>query len=105
MRGSVRVDPLAGRELADAADYYDEQSQGLGDVFLLEVARALRQLSEVPLSCPIVQDQLRRRPLFRFPYSVLYRVAADQVQVVAVIHQRRGPKYIAKRLRGDEGAG
>jgi len=67
----VRIDALARRELADGADYYDEHAEGLGTAFLLEVAGALRQLSEAPRSCPILQGQLRRRPLFRFPYSLL----------------------------------
>ena len=97
---TVRIDPLARRELEDGVDYYEGQTQGLGDAFLLEVSRALRQLSEAPLSCPVVRGQIRRRPLFRFPYSVLYRVVGEEVQVLAIIHQRRGPKYVAARLRG-----
>jgi hypothetical protein len=29
--------------------------------------------------------------LHRFPYAVLYRIVADEVQVVAVMHTRRPP--------------
>lgn len=50
---NVYIDPLAQRELADAADYYDTLSNGLGDALLLELGRALRQLSNTPLSCPL----------------------------------------------------
>ena len=96
---NVRFDPLAKRELADAADYYDTKGPGLGDALVLEVRKALKQLSLVPLSCPILKGQIRRRPLFRFPYSILYRVEGAFVQIVAIIHQRRGPRYIAARLR------
>ena len=97
---SVVFDPLAERELIEAAEFYEGKVQGLGDAFLLEARRALDQLSTAPLSCPRVRGELRRRPLFRFPYSLLYRVAPHSVQIIAVVHQHRGPRFLAKRLRG-----
>ena len=99
---NVQVDPLARDELADAAGYYDSKGDDLGDALMLEVERAFRQLSTAPLSCPVVEGEIRRRPLFRFPYSVYYRAVGRWVQVVAFVHQRRGPKYLAGRLRGAE---
>jgi plasmid stabilization system protein ParE len=97
---NVFIDPLAERELADAADYYDTLSNGLGDALLIETGRAFRQLSKAPLSCPIVRGAIRRRPLFKFPYFILYRVTEGSLQIIAIVHQRRGPRYIAARLRG-----
>jgi len=98
----VRFTPLARRELADATDYYDSKGENLGDALLLEVGKALQHLSVAPLSCPVLRGEIRRRPLFRFPYSILYRVAGRSIQIVALIHQRRGPKYIGARLREAE---
>ncbi len=97
---NVRFTPLAGRELADAAAYYGSKGEDLADAFLFEVGKALQHLSAAPLSCPVLRAEVRRRPLSRFPYSILYRVVGRSTQVVAFIHQRRGPKYLAARLRG-----
>ncbi len=100
---NVCIDSFARGELEDGTHYYDEQSLGLGDAFLAEVNRALMQLAEAPRSCPVVRGEIRRRPLFRFPYSLLYRVVDDhQVQIVAVMHQSRGPEYITSRLRSNQ---
>jgi plasmid stabilization system protein ParE len=99
---NVRFDPLAKRELADTAAYYDSKQENLGDALLLEVGKALRQLSSAPLSCPILKKDIRRRPLFRFPYSIFYRAKRGEVEILAIVHQRRGPKYIAERIRGND---
>jgi len=99
---NVRFAPLARRELADAAAYYDSKGESLGDALLLEVGKALQHLSTAPLSCPVLKGEIRRRPLFRFPYSILYRIVGRSVQIVALIHQRRGPRYLAARLRTTE---
>jgi hypothetical protein len=31
--------------------------------------------------------------LNRFPYAILYRIASDEVQIVAVMHLHRRPGY------------
>ncbi|WP_089729300.1 type II toxin-antitoxin system RelE/ParE family toxin [Candidatus Thiosymbion oneisti] len=102
---NVRFDPLAEHELAGAVGYYDDKGPGLGDGLLTEVSTALHQLSGAPFSCPVVYGELRRKPLFRFPYSFIYRIVNHEVQIVAVMHRRRGPVYVAERLRGVDSDG
>jgi len=41
---------------------------------------------------------IRKRPVHRFPYAVLYRVDPDEIVVVAVMHQRRRPDYWRSRI-------
>jgi toxin ParE1/3/4 len=61
----------AGRELQEAADFYDLEQQGLGDEFLDAVHEALGDLLEFPESCPVLLGDTRRLVLERFPYSIL----------------------------------
>ena len=91
-------DPLAEAELAEAIAYYDGISPDLGDAFLEETTRVVEQLLEFPLSVPVWKGELRRRPLFRFPYSLVFVFENGVVYVVAVLHQTRGPKHIARRV-------
>ncbi|MBM3267663.1 MAG: type II toxin-antitoxin system RelE/ParE family toxin [Candidatus Sericytochromatia bacterium] len=47
-----------------------------------------------PERFPEVAPGVRRRlVLHRFPFAVIYRIQADEVQVIAVMHLRRRPGY------------
>jgi len=83
----------AGRELQEAADFYDLEQQGLGDEFLDAVHEALGDLLEFPESCPVLLGDTRRLVLERFPYSILYWIDGDAIAVSAIAHQRRRPGY------------
>jgi plasmid stabilization system protein ParE len=66
-------------------------------VFFMEAA--IDDLGAQPESWPEIEDGIRRRPLRRFPYSVLYRIDKDEIVIVAVMHQRRHPRYWAERVK------
>lgn len=97
---SVRLDPLAKCELDEAAVWYEEQLPGLGEAFVAELERVFQQLLEFPLSGPPFRGRLRNRPLFTFPYRVVYAVRGNEVLILAIMHQRRGPRYVVERLGG-----
>jgi plasmid stabilization system protein ParE len=44
-----------------------------------------------------VNAGIRRSLIRRFPYSLLYRVDADEIVVLAVMHQKRHPAYWLSR--------
>ena len=67
----------------------------LENAFLDEVDRVCRLLRKRPLSGRPDGLQTRRLVLRRFPFSVVYRVLAKEIQVVAEAHHRRKPDYWA----------
>jgi plasmid stabilization system protein ParE len=90
--------PRFRRDVAAASRTYGQQQEGLGDAFREEVARALELIRMFPLSGQLVEGNLRRQLVKRFPYHILYQVAGDSVYVVAVAHQRRRPGHWQRRL-------
>jgi plasmid stabilization system protein ParE len=88
----VRLRPEAERDLADAAAWYEEQGQGLGDEFLNEVLTMLSSIAEAPMMYPNVYRSTRRAVIHRFPFSVYYRVESATIVVVAVMHGSRNPR-------------
>ena len=94
---TVRLLPPAEQEMFDAARYYELQAPGLGQDFLDKVELALQDLVVSSERWPIVQDDIRRRLIRRFPYSLLYRIDPDEVVILAVMHQRRHPSYWLSR--------
>jgi plasmid stabilization system protein ParE len=95
----VRFHPDARAELLDAATSYEEQADGLGGQFVDEVQRVLDQLRTSPgIGAPVPgHDALRRWPLRRFPYYVIYREIGESLVVLAVAHERRRPRYWSGR--------
>ena len=46
---------------------------------------------------------VRRVPMRRFPYQIVYFTGAEDIVVIAVAHDRRLPAYWASRTEPDEG--
>jgi hypothetical protein len=40
---------------------------------------------------------LRRFPLKRFPFALLYRVDGERLRIIAVAHRRQRPGYWSRR--------
>ncbi len=87
----------AEEELIKAASFYEQQQSGLGVEFIREVRRTCNLISVSPKAATRVRKEIRRRLVRRFPFSVLYQEVEDSVQVIAIAHQRRKPRYWAKR--------
>jgi len=104
MTKDVIVDDDALRELERGAEWYEGQRAGLGDERLEEVDLVLSALPSGTLRSinVIVQRRgvsVRRVPVNRFPYAVIYIEREEQIDVVAIAHVKRRPLYWQKRLR------
>ena len=96
MKHAVILQP-AEEELVEAARFYEERSSGLGSDFLAEIEQSIRRVLENPEAVARLRGGFRRRLLRRFPYGLLYRVDAEEIVIVAVMHLRRRPDYWRKR--------
>jgi plasmid stabilization system protein ParE len=90
---TLRFHPDAERELLAAHSWYRERSEVAAQAFALEIDHALSAIADAPARWPLQQRGDRRLTLSRFPYSVFYRLRAEEVFVVAIAHQRRLPGY------------
>lgn len=81
----------AEQEMIEAARYYDAQARGLGRKFLLEIQRVTDDIAQKPAASPILENEIRRRLIRRFPNGILYRVEQDQILIIAIINLHRKP--------------
>jgi plasmid stabilization system protein ParE len=81
----------------DAACFYELQAPSLGQDFLSKVELAIRSIVDSPERWPIVRSDIRRHLVQRFPFSLLYRVDAEEIVILAVMHHKRHPAYWLSR--------
>lgn len=97
--GQARYFPAASRELEDALEWYLERSPQAAEAFLREIDRAIAVIAAAPRVWPHFELGTRRYVLQRFPYSIIYREADGSVEIVAVAHHKRRPRFWHRRLR------
>jgi toxin ParE1/3/4 len=93
MSWTVDFHPEARVEALEAEAWYAERDPSVAVTFTVELERTVDAIADAPLAWPPHGDGTRRRLLKKFPYSVVYRILADRLQVIAVAHQRRRPGY------------
>jgi len=90
--------PEAEAEIVQAAAYYEKQVKGLGSRFLSDLEATIASIVEAPLRWPLVEADVRRCSLRRFPYAVYYRVPPAGIRILVVKHHRRHPEYWRERI-------
>jgi len=95
----ITFHPEADAEVTEAAQFYETRSPGLGSALLDEVQRSLDQMATMPEAYQQIGRRVRRKPLWRFPYNLVYAAYPDRIRIVAFAHQKRRPFYWRKRLK------
>ena len=94
----VEYHPAIEAELKAIESYYDNRSPGLGRQFIDEFERQVLALAATPERWMVVQADVRRCLMRRFPYIIYFRrVGAEKVRITVVKHQRRHPDYGRER--------
>jgi plasmid stabilization system protein ParE len=87
----VTIRPLARADIHEACTWYDEQQIGLGDALREALGSLVSRIADAPLSFPRVRGERRGARVGRLPYAVYFYVEANEVIVVAVMHDSRHP--------------
>ncbi|HEX3048221.1 MAG TPA: type II toxin-antitoxin system RelE/ParE family toxin [Bacillota bacterium] len=88
----------AEKEFVEAIDYFEEVETGLGYDFAIEVNLAIERTTSFPKVWPILEGDIRRCLVRRFPYGILYSEEQEYIYIVAVMHLHRDPDYWKHRL-------
>jgi plasmid stabilization system protein ParE len=95
------VHPDARVEALAAYDWYSQRSQQAADAFQEELRIAGRAIEHSPELWAHYLFGTRRYLMKRFPFVIVYRVAAERIEIVAVAHGRRKPGYWIGRSSSD----
>jgi hypothetical protein len=89
--------PEAEAEFNKAIDYYEEIESGLGFDFAIEVYSAIQRAVAFPKAWPVIDGDIRRSLVRRFPFGILYSVENRGIYVTAVMNLHRNPEYWKNR--------
>ena len=90
--------PEAECDLREAAAHYRERAGiTISQAFFSDFEHAIALLIDHPLLGAVWLNGKRRLVMKYFPYSIIYTIAEQEIQVLAVAHQGRSPDYWRKR--------
>ncbi len=90
--------PDATAELTEAGQVYEQKIPTLGAQFLDAVDEAVSVIGLHPERWHIIEEDVRRYLMPRFPYAIYYRVLPDQIRILAFKHHSRHPDYWRYRV-------
>lgn len=90
--------PSALGDLAAGFNFYQSQSEGVGDYFRRQLAAEIESLREIAGVHRKILGYHRALSK-RFPYAIYYTVTDNAVTIHAILDLRRNPERIRRRLQ------
>jgi plasmid stabilization system protein ParE len=78
-------------DLRHAKNWYNIQRENLGNEFLYEIEKLLKQIQANPEQFPKSRNEIRKAVLYRFPYCLYFVLKSNKINIVAVFHDSRNP--------------
>ena len=95
----IRILRSARRTVADGVSFYERQEVGLGAYFLSSIMSDLRSLSVYAGIHQRYDDTYFRMICTKFPYSIYYRKEGSNVDIYAILDDRRDVSWAENTLR------
>jgi len=92
--------PEALEEYQSAIFYYFEINPRLAESFAKAIETGIENIIMFPEAWSIVEEDVRRHLIKRFPFGIYYCVENKCISIYAVMHMSRLPEYWEKRRKG-----
>lgn len=86
------IKPLAEIDATNAANWYNDKREGLGEEFLLALEAKIYAIQRNPNQFQVIYKGIRRALTERFPYGIFYICENETICILAIIHSSRNPK-------------
>ena len=93
----IRILPPARFDLVDGYWFYEDREIGLGDYFVESIFEDIDSLAVNAGIHPILLGKYRMIAS-KFPYSIFYLIDSNEIQILAILDNRRDPSWISERL-------
>ena len=89
----VSYHPKAADEYDEAIDYYEDCQTGLGKQLTQEIDASVKLILAFPIAWTLLEGEVRRILIRRFPFGLLYILRNDEIYILAVMNLNRNPNY------------
>lgn len=76
----------------DAYDWYEEQQNDLGKIFLFSLNDCINRIQLYPKANSKTKKNYRQARVRKFPYVVVYEIIKNEIIIFSVFHTSRNPK-------------
>ncbi|MDP2324830.1 MAG: type II toxin-antitoxin system RelE/ParE family toxin [Gammaproteobacteria bacterium] len=91
--------PAAEVEYLEQIAWFEQQQAGLGRRFVTAVESAITRACRSPTQYRVEHAPDMRRTVVRgFPFAILFRELDGTIEILAISHYRRRPRYWLPRL-------
>ena len=88
----VKLTPNAIATAKEAYDWYQDQKEGLGELFLTALSHQLENIQATPKANAKIKRNYRQAKLSRFPYLVIYEIIKSEIIILSIFHTSRNPR-------------
>ncbi len=81
----------------EAIEFYNSKVHNLGNDFLLELEKKVKIIQDNPFIWPVIEEDVRRCLLQRFPFGIMYTNDSDQISIIAIANLKRKAGYWRER--------
>ena len=97
MISGVIVRPAAEADLVEAYEWYGQREAGLSVELIRCFDSCVQLIRRHPEIYPMIHKHVRQGVVRRFPYSVMYFTAGEDVVIISVFHAARDPRIWKRR--------
>jgi len=101
MSYSVKLLPIAYKDLQEAKKWYNDQREYLGEEFKKAVIAEIDYIKVYPEHYQRKYKELRQSLVSRFPYAIFYLLEESNKRIIifGVLHTSRNPEIARKRIK------
>jgi plasmid stabilization system protein ParE len=93
----VSFHPEAAEEYDEAIAYYEDCQTELGKQLTQEIDASIKLILAFPTAWTLLEGEIRRILIRRFPFGLLYISRNDEIYILAVMNLNRNPNYWKER--------
>jgi len=95
---NLRFHKDAKFEFKESITYYHKINASLGLDFITEVQLTLNRIKVYPDAWAVLDGNIRRALVNRFPFGILYTINKSEIYIIAVMNLHRIPTYWEGRI-------
>jgi plasmid stabilization system protein ParE len=99
MNYNLRFLPEVETDVLSIYKWYKKKSHLACENYLSLFYQSTNEIKINPLSFPKTSKNIHRKLMYRFPYSIYYKIEDDEIVVIGCFHYARKPSSVMKLLK------